>query len=135
MQNSIDIIIPVFNGYDDLIKCVDSVKKHTDFNKHRLIIIDDKSTDGRIKEYLDSLQYENCIVIYNEKNEGFSASVNKGMLSSEENDVLLLNSDTIVTKNWLEKIQRAAYSAGEIGTVTPLSNAATLASYPVFFKG
>ncbi len=134
MQNSIDIIIPVFNGYDDLIKCVDSVKKHTDFNKHRLIIIDDKSTDGRIKEYLDSLQYENCIVIYNEKNEGFSASVNKGMLSSEENDVLLLNSDTIVTKNWLEKIQRAAYSAGEIGTVTPLSNAATLASYPVFLK-
>ena len=46
-------------------------------------------------------------------------------------DVILLNSDTIVTKNWVEKIVACAYREAEIGTVTPLSNSATLCSIPI----
>ena len=47
-------------------------------------------------------------------------------------DVVLLNSDTEVTRNWLSKIQNCAYSKPAVATVTPLSNNATLASVPVF---
>jgi len=129
--NGIDIIIPIYNAYEDLVKCVDSVKRHTNLRKHRLILINDCSTDDRILPFLKQEENENIIVIDNEKNAGFSNNVNKGMLYSKDRDVLLLNSDTIVTANWVEKIVICAYSKPEIGTVTPLSNSATLCSYPI----
>ena len=128
----IDVVIPIYNAYDDLCKCIDSIKRHTDLTKDRLILINDCSPDERIKPYLESLAGENIIFIDNEVNRGFSANVNIGMQYSKDRDVLLLNSDTIVTKGWLDKIHRCAYSNSTIGTVTPMSNSATLCSYPIF---
>ena len=128
---AVDIIIPVYNGYDDLQLCMPSVLKHTDLTKHRLILINDCSPDERIAPYLDSFAGEHILVLHNEKNMGFSANVNKGMAQSEDRDVLLLNSDTIVTAGWLDKIIACAYREESIGTVTPLSNSATLCSVPV----
>lgn len=128
----IDVIIPIYNAYEDLVKCVSSIWKHTDLKNNRLILVNDKSTDSRIKSYLDDIKGENIIVHHSEKNGGFSASVNIGMGYSDDNDVILLNSDTIVTSNWVNKIQECAYSEETIATVTPLSNSATLASFPIF---
>jgi len=45
-----------------------------------------------------------------------------------------LNSDTIVTPRWIEKLTDAAYSSGDVRTVTPLSNHATLCSLPRPFE-
>lgn len=132
MDRGLDIIIPVYNAYDDLKKCLDSVYKYTDLQSNRLILINDNSSDNRIKPYLDSQTKENVFVIHNDINKGFSNNINKGMEQSEERDVILLNSDTVVTKNWVEKIVKCAYSDSSIGTVTPLSNNATLCSVPNF---
>ncbi|MBN9564195.1 MAG: glycosyltransferase [Alphaproteobacteria bacterium] len=43
---------------------------------------------------------------------------------------MLLNSDTLTPPLWLERLQAAAYSAPDIGTACPLSNDATILSYP-----
>lgn len=129
-RQPIDIIIPIYNAYEDLKHCIKSVKKYTDLTFDRLILINDCSPDERVGLYLETVEDDNIVVINNEKNLGFSGNVNLGMQMSEDRDVLLLNSDTIVTKNWLNKIAECAYSAEEIGTVTPLSNAATLCSVP-----
>ena len=133
-EESVDIIIPVYNAYDDLVKCMNSIKKWTDLNKHRIILIDDCSPDGRIAPYLDQIRSENCIVIHNEKNQGFSANINVGISYSKDRDVILLNSDTVVTKSWVEKLLYCAYCDPWIATVTPLSNNATLCSVPYFCK-
>ena len=130
MYRTVDIIIPIYNAYDDLRLCVESVKKYTDLSIHRLILINDCSSDERIVPFLKEQESDRIIVIENEKNKGFSGNVNAGIQYSENTDVLLLNSDTIVTRNWLEKIISCAYSSPEIGTVTPMSNAATLCSVP-----
>ena len=53
---------------------------------------------------------------------------------SSVNDVLLLNSDTVVTNNWLNNILKCAYSSNDIATVTPLSNNATICSVPNFVQ-
>lgn len=128
---AVDIIIPVYNGYDDLKLCIPSVKAHTNLAKHRVILINDCSPDERIAPYLDSLASEHILVLHNEKNMGFSANINKGMQQSADRDVILLNSDTIVTKGWVEKLCACAYREESTGTVTPLSNSATLCSVPV----
>ena len=128
--DAIDIVIPVYNGYEDIQLCMDSVRKYTDLERNRVILINDCSPDERIRPYLDAQAEKNIVVLHNEKNRGFSANVNIGMTYSDR-DVILLNADTIVTKNWVEKIQSCAYLSRRNATVTPLSNSATLCSVPV----
>ena len=128
-----DVIIPIYNAYDALAECVESVIKNTDLTSDRLILINDCSTDKNINKYLRLLKKNNAklniVVLNNDKNLGFVSTVNKGM-SYSDFDVVLLNSDTVVGKDWLNKIRNCAYSMEKVATVTPLSNNATLASVP-----
>ncbi len=127
-----DIIIPVYNAYDCVKSCLDSIIENTDLTKYRVICINDKSSDERIDGLLDEYTKKSSAIIKltNEENKGFVGTVNKGMKYSKS-DVLLLNSDTEVTPRWLDRIIETAYSENGIGTVTPLSNNATLVSAPV----
>lgn len=128
-----DIVIPVYNALDELKECVESLIKHTG-TSHRIIIINDCSPDFRIKEYLVTLNnIKTIIVLENDKNLGFVGTVNKGM-SLSKNDVVLLNSDTVVTSGWLRKITTAAYSNQSIATVTPLTNNGSICSVPNFLE-
>lgn len=133
MSKSIDIIVPVYNGLEELKQCVNSILENTDLTLHRLLIVDDKSPDKNVLAYLETIHHPGIVLLKNEVNLGFSASVNKGMEYSHR-DVILLNSDTLVTKGWVEKIIECAYSSRSIASVTPLSNAATLCSVPEFLK-
>ena len=45
-------------------------------------------------------------------------------------DVVLLNSDTEVPLGWLRRLTAQAYAHPRIATVSPLSNNATICSYP-----
>lgn len=132
--DGIDIIIPIYNALDDLKKCIASILEHTDFKKHRILLVNDASPDVRILPYIKALKSDRILVIENESNLGFSGSINHGITVSKDRDVILLNSDTIVTHNWVEKIVDCAYSDASIATVTPLSNNATLCSVPEFLK-
>lgn len=131
-SKKVDIIIPIYNAYNDLQICVSSILKFTNMDKHRLILVNDASPDERISPYIKSLETEYVLVVENENNLGFSGSINRGIEVSANRDVILLNSDTIVTDNWVEKIIECAYSNASVATVTPLSNNATLCSVPEF---
>lgn len=132
---NVDIIIPIYNAFDFVKKCIETVIEHTDLTKHTLLLVNDRSTDDKILPLLNSFiknnQSLNITLIDNKENHGFVKTVNIGMQYSQ-NDVVLLNSDTEVTKNWLIKMQNCAYSQPAVATVTPLSNNATLASVPIF---
>lgn len=132
----VNIVIPVFNAFDVLTQCVDSVLRCTDLELHNLVIIDDCSADGRVRDFLNSLEQhdKNMKILFHAKNMGFVKTANEGMQMFAGNDVIILNSDTRVTAGWVEKLQRAAYSRSDIATVTPFSNNATLCSIPVFLE-
>ena len=127
----IDIIIPVYNGYDETKACIQSLLNTKNNIKHRLIFINDKSPDIKIVEMLNSIGDNRVLVLENEKNSGFVKTVNRGMQLSK-NDVILLNSDTVVTDFWIDKMNQAAYSNSKVATVTSLTNNGTIASVPFF---
>ena len=122
----IDIIIPVYGAADLLRACLDSVRAHTDLTRHRVILVIDGPQEVEP-------EFDGATILRNEMRKGFVASVNRGMRVAE-GDVVLLNSDTLVTPRWIEKLIAAAYSADDIATVTPLSNHATLCSVPRAFE-
>ncbi len=131
----VDIVVPIYNAYQFTEECIKSVLQYTDLHTHNLLLINDNSPDEKIlsmlKKYAEENSDKNIIVLNNEENLGFVKTVNKGMCYSQ-NDVLLLNSDTEVTKNWLEKMIACAYRNEYIATVTPLTNNGTIASIPNF---
>jgi GT2 family glycosyltransferase len=54
------------------------------------------------------------------------------MALSDSNDVLLLNSDTEVANDWLDRIRAPPMATAKVASVTPFSNNATICSYPRF---
>lgn len=128
---SVAIIIPVYNGFSATKACISLCIKHKPPNA-RLIIINDASPNPEILRCLSGIENKkNILILHNKENLGFPKSVNRGMCHRTQNeDVVLLNSDTLVCRNWLMQLQRAAYAQADIGTATPLSNNATIFSYP-----
>ncbi len=97
-------------------------------------MIDDASPDPDIARYLGGLAERGRITLLrNASNLGFVQSVNRGMALHAARDVVLLNSDTEVANDWLDRLYRTAYAHADIATVTPFSNNATICTYP--FEG
>lgn len=66
---------------------------------------------------------EDIKLILNEENQGFPKGCNQGIqIANKENDILLLNNDTIVTKNWLKNLKICLESSPKIGAVGPVCN-------------
>ncbi len=125
-----DIIVPVYNGLDDLKKCLGSLLASKNELAWHAFVINDASSDPAVTPYLKGFASEGRLtVLANAENLGFVASVNKG-LSLSRGDVVLLNSDTVVCDYWLDRLYAHSQLQPKVATITPLSNNATLASFP-----
>lgn len=135
-QHPVDIIVPVYRGLADTRLCIDSVLASTPQCAWRLIVINDASPEPEVTAWLRerAAQDSRITLLENTENLGFVGTVNRGMALSNDNDVLLLNSDTEVANDWLDRIRRAAYGDAKVASVTPFSNNATICSYPRFCK-
>jgi GT2 family glycosyltransferase len=130
----IDVIIPVYGGVEQTRRCIDSVLAQQQAAPHEVVVVDDASPEPAIAGYLDDLARQGRISLHrNETNLGFVRSVNRGMALHGDRDVVLLNSDTEVANDWLDRLRAAACSTSQVATATPFSNNATICSYP--FEG
>jgi GT2 family glycosyltransferase len=130
----IDVIIPVYKGLEETRRCVESVLHHAQREAFAPVVVDDASPEPEISAYLDRLAHSGRIeLLRNESNLGFVQTVNRAMELHRDRDVVLLNSDTEVANDWLDRMVAAASRNDRIATVTPFSNNATICSYP--FEG
>jgi GT2 family glycosyltransferase len=126
----IDVIIPVYKGFEPTRRCIASVLANAQKTPFHVIAIDDASPEPAIASYLDALAHGGRIeLLRNENNLGFVRTVNRGMELHPDRDVVLLNSDTEVANDWLDRLAAAA-SGQNVATATPFSNNATICSYP-----
>lgn len=132
-SETVDVIIPVYNGFEFLEGLFSNVKKSN--IKINLVIIDDCSPDERVLPFLRAFveKTENATLISNEQNLGFIGSVNKGLKFSKNHKVIL-NSDVVVPPFWLERLITPIVSNKTIASVTPMTNAGTVVSFPKFLE-
>ncbi|WP_372382301.1 glycosyltransferase [Xanthomonas sp. NCPPB 1068] len=134
-RRMIDVIIPVYRGIEETSRCIESYVAASASNSTpaRLVVINDCSPDPQMHVYLEEAAARfGFLLLKNEVNLGFVGTANRGMALGLENDVLLLNSDTEVANDWLDRIVAHADLDPRVATVTPLSNNATICSYPEF---
>lgn len=134
----VSIVVPVYNGYETLTHCINRVIEHTDI-PYRLVIVDDCSTDERVRPWLkrtihqlNEASLSESIIIENTRNIGFVQSANTGIANALniEGHVVLLNSDALVPSGWIKKIINPILNDKKIASVTPLSNDAQIFSAP-----
>lgn len=115
MENITSIIILSYNTFEILQMCITSIRGFTKPNTYELIVVDNASKDGSV-EWLKKQKDIRCI--FNEQNAGFPKGCNQGMAIAEGSEIMLLNSDVIVTPRWLEQLKLALYSDSKIGAVS-----------------
>ncbi|MXV43596.1 glycosyltransferase [Saccharibacter sp. 17.LH.SD] len=123
------IIIPVFGAYHETRACLLSVLKTIPQNTG-VIVVNDASPEKRLVDFLEKMaEDERITLLSHDANKGFTASVNDALRYCAGRDVILLNSDTVVFSNWVERL-RGWLRHAQVGTVTPMSNDGGLTSYP-----
>jgi glycosyltransferase involved in cell wall biosynthesis/SAM-dependent methyltransferase len=124
----ISVIIPIYNAYEHVTTLLESINQSEPWL--HFYIVNDSSTDKRIDDLLTSFaqRIPNCTIVHNTTNLGFVATCNLAMQQTAPADVILLNSDTVVPEDFAKQLAIAAYSDTTIGTVTPLSNNASIFS-------
>lgn len=127
----IDVIVPIYNGYDYLVRLFPTLNK-TDL-KSQIYLVDDCSTDERViqleKEFVQ--QTPNAVLMKNKENYGFVKSVNCALLNSK-NHVALVNTDTELPNHWLERLMAPILNDKKVGSSTPYTNSGTIFSFPNF---
>lgn len=129
-RRHVAVVVPVHGQAATTLACLGRVLA-TVGAPHRVIVVDDASPDPELRAALARLAAQRRIRLLTlARNQGFAASANAGIAAAAGLDVVLLNSDTLVPDGWIERLHAAAYGAPGIGTVTPLSNNASIVSYP-----
>lgn len=131
-MDRIDLIIPVYKGMDSVRACLDSVYAAAQRQPFEIILVDDASPEPEIRALLmECAERPKTTLLEHPDNLGFVESVNRAAVCHPQRDILILNSDTRVSGDWLDRLWRCAHSDKRIATVTPFSNNATLCSYPI----
>lgn len=104
MQKNINVFIIIlnFNGWQDTLDCVDSLKCIKGVNT-QVVVVDNKSTNESVDKLKKGL-LKSVVLLEAESNNGFSAGNNIGINYAMENNadfVLLLNNDTVVDNDFL----------------------------------
>lgn len=130
-SETVDIIVCVHNALNDVKRCLASILDNTS-DPYTLIVVDDGS-DAETADYLRRFCLENqsrVKLIRNETAKGYTYAANQGLKASKSDFVVLLNSDTIVTPHWIDRLIGCANTSPKIGIVGPLSNTASWQSVP-----
>lgn len=118
-EERIDIIIPNYNNWDYLRMTLDSILINTN-SKFRIIISD----AGSSEKTWDNLRGLKGFVILGEPGHrlNFSEAVNAGIRASNSKYFVLLNSDVIVSKNWLNAMKDKMDKTHRLSSCGVLSN-------------
>lgn len=129
----VDVIIPVYNGFEYLESLFDSLAQARS-SPFRLLVANDASPDQRIQPWLERClqDFPDAVLLHNDSNLGFVGTVNR-LFEHVTHDFVLLNSDVQVPPFWLERLFAPMLTNPQVASVTPFTNAGAICSFPYFF--
>lgn len=113
-MKEIGILIPNYNGLHFMEDCMKALQKQN--MEYDLLVVDNASTDGSV-EYLKKNQIP---AIFSDTNLGFAGGVNLGLRQMKNPYIILLNNDTKVFPDFVERLYRAIRKSDDIFSVNPM---------------
>lgn len=109
--------------YQTTAPCLESIFTSGAGSDFEVIVVDNNSSDGTpvyLRAMMEREPRLKCI--FNESNRGFAGGNNDGLKMAAGGVLILLNSDCIVTGNWIEGLCAPLLQDPLIGLVGPVSN-------------
>lgn len=132
---AVTIVVPVYADWPSLKDCLEAITQTVDLETNKVLLINDQGPEAdqlethikRLIEGRDGFEYYR-----NQKNLGFIGTCNRAVeLDESGNDILLLNSDTRPTGDWLKELVSLLAQSPKNAAVSPRSNNATIATIPL----
>jgi GT2 family glycosyltransferase len=114
-EKTVSIVIVNWNTVDMLCECLSSVEKNLGNLEAEILLVDNASTDGSVERV--KRDFPSVILISNTQNVGFAAANNQAMKIAKGRYFLLLNSDTVVLGDVLQKSVAYLESRPEVGAM------------------
>ena len=107
------IVILSYNNRQLTQQCIESIRETTPISAREIVIVDNNSQDDSVA-YLR--QQDDIVLVENDFNAGFPGGCNIGIKASKkENDIFLLNNDTILCANSLYTLRMGLYEKESYG--------------------
>ncbi|MCM1185072.1 MAG: methyltransferase domain-containing protein [Lachnoclostridium sp.] len=118
---SVSVVILSYNAKEEMALCLDSLREHGGIGRDgEIIVIDNASTDG-VADYLR--EQKDIRLVCNTENAGFPAGCNQGIkIASPDNDIFLLNNDTVVASNSIFWLRMGLYENASVGGTGSVTN-------------
>lgn len=109
------VIIPNWNGEKWLPACLDALHQQR-YQSFRTLVVDNGSQDNSRELLKTSYSWVDTILL--PENRGFASAVNAGIRASHTEYLVLLNNDTIPSKEWLLNLHTCIRSASpDVGSL------------------
>jgi GT2 family glycosyltransferase len=108
------VVIPNWNGAQWLGGCLDAVAEQT-HPPDELVVVDGASSDNSIRILADHRTAPRVVQLG--ENLGFGAAANRGIAAVRAEAVALLNTDVVVSADWLERVLAALAGDPEAAAV------------------
>ncbi len=101
----ISIVIPNKDHYEDLSRCITSIKEKSTYDNYEIIVVENNSETTEIFDYYKSIESDNVKIVKYEGDFNYSKICNLGVKEASGEYILLLNNDTqVITVNWMEEM-------------------------------
>ncbi|SFZ92958.1 hypothetical protein SAMN05428642_1021098 [Flaviramulus basaltis] len=114
VNSNVTVVIPCFNDGDFIIEALNSILNQT-LKAEKIIIVDDGS-DIKTKKNLETIQYENVEVVFQD-NKGVCKARNVGIGLAKTEYILNLDADDYFELNFIEKAVEILNDNLNIGVV------------------
>jgi GT2 family glycosyltransferase len=112
----LSIVIVSYNAREHLVRCLESLRRHSPAVSHEVIVVDNNSADDSAQA---ASAFADVKVIRSARNVGFSAGNNIGIKASTGENLLLLNNDTIVSAGAIDRLLERLRTEPGVAVVGP----------------
>ena len=117
----VSVIILNWNGLEDTVECLESLKKVT-YPNYEVIVVDNAS-EGNDVQVLKERFGDYIQLVQNDRNygcgEGYNTGIRYILKNSESKYIMTMNNDVVVDPAFMEELVKVADSDEQIGIVGP----------------
>ncbi|MBN1223796.1 MAG: glycosyltransferase family 2 protein [Candidatus Aminicenantes bacterium] len=115
-KSKVSFIIVNWNGEKTIAQCLDSVLAQT-YKNREIIFLDNRSSDQSLDIVKENYTLDQLVEL--DRNYGFAEANNRGLKQATGEYIALINNDTVLEKDWLEKAMAVfrESKSGHVGSV------------------
>jgi len=113
----LSIVIVTYNSEDNISECLKSIYENTNSIPYEIILVDNHSQDNTVG--VVKREFPDVRVIRNYENKNFAYATNQAIKLAKGIFIMLLNPDTVLKNNAIEKLYSFLSERPDVGAVTP----------------